>query len=130
MIFSKMQLSTNFHLNELTASETAKAQDIKNTPNADQIHNLRLLTIHVLQPIRSFLNRPVKVNSGFRSEELNEAVGGVSNSFHKQGLAADVEVEGISASTLSQMIEKTDLPIEENYEDTGHVHLALDTKEI
>ena len=60
-----MRLSTNFHLRELTASQTADREGIDNTPNKYEIANLQLLVDNVLQPIRNKLG-VVSVSSGFR----------------------------------------------------------------
>jgi uncharacterized protein YcbK (DUF882 family) len=49
-----------------------------------------------LQALRDVLNKPIKINSGFRSPEHNKAIGGASNSLHTLGLAADVVVEGVT----------------------------------
>ncbi|WP_423816374.1 D-Ala-D-Ala carboxypeptidase family metallohydrolase [Salinibacter grassmerensis] len=119
-----LRLTKNFDLQEFTGS--AEYPEIDNTPNASQIQNLRSLCVEVLQPVRSFLNRPVQVTSGFRSEELNKAVGGVSGSLHKKGKAADIVVPDKDPQSLSRAIDLTDLPVEENipYPELGHVHLA------
>ncbi len=130
MILEPMQLTQDFYLKEFTRSETAEKKNIQNKPNATQRQNLRSLCVFVLQPLRSFVNRPVKVTSGFRSKKLNEAVGGVPDSFHLDGLAADVTVEDISSETLGLMIDSTSLPVEEciTYPDKGHLHVALKKK--
>lgn len=87
-----MQLSKNFSLIEFTISATATARGIKNEPNQEQIENLRVLCSRLLQPLRELYNEPFKINSGFRSQELNKAVGGVPTSQHTKGQAADVRV--------------------------------------
>ena len=127
-----MQLTRHFTLKEFTQSNTAQAEGIDNTAPPEVIQNLRSLCVKVLQPLRDFVNRPVEVNSGYRSEALNDAVGGVPNSFHLDGLAADVEIEGLTAKDLESMIEATSLPVEEciAYPDTGHVHIAVNKQRI
>ena len=67
---------------------------IDNTPDAEVIENLRNLCTKVLEPLREHLGQPVVITSGFRSKRLNEAVGGVKNSQHLRGEAADLMVEG------------------------------------
>jgi len=89
-----MQLSKNFRLNEFTRSDTASSRGIKNEPNEVQIDNLKELCLNVLQPLREYLGKPIKVNSGYRSEELNKAIGGSKTSSHKKGEAGDIEVSG------------------------------------
>lgn len=85
-----MELTKNFTLEEMYHSNTAEAKGIDNTPNEEVIENLRALCEKVLQPIRDELDEPITVNSGYRCEKLNKAVGGVSNSAHKTGSAADI----------------------------------------
>ena len=87
-------ISKNFTLEELCASETANAKDIRNNPGQTDIINLCALVHNVLQPLRNWWGRPIKIGSGFRSLALNNAVGGVSNSQHMRGEAADLCIEG------------------------------------
>lgn len=87
-----MQLSDNFTLEELIRSNTADSKGIDNTPCDEIIENLQYLAETVLQPIRERYGRPISITSGYRCEKLNKAVGGVSNSQHKSGQAADIDV--------------------------------------
>ncbi len=87
-----MNLTTNFRLIEFTVSDTATARGIVNKPNEEQTENLRVLCSRLLQPLRELYNEPFKINSGFRSQELNKAVGGVPTSQHTKGQAADIRV--------------------------------------
>lgn len=87
-----MQLTKNFTLEELTASDTAKARHIDNTPATPYVENLRVLCEEVLQPARDAFGKPIRISSGYRCPELNTAVGGVPNSYHRVGLAADLQV--------------------------------------
>lgn len=90
-----MELFTkNFSYDELIASATAKRLNIDNTPIPEYKDNLRRLAEDVLQPIRDAWRAPVVVNSGYRSIELNKAIGGVSNSQHLTGEAADIKIGG------------------------------------
>jgi zinc D-Ala-D-Ala carboxypeptidase len=84
-----MRLSENFSLEELTASETAARKGIDNTPSEEVIDNLKRLAA-ALQEVRALLNhRAILISSGYRSPELNQAVGGSATSDHCKGLAAD-----------------------------------------
>lgn len=90
-----MELFTkNFSYDELIASSTAKRLGIDNTPSYDEKERLRQLAIDVLQPIRDSWKGVIVVNSGYRSEALNKAVGGVKTSQHCKGEAADIKVGG------------------------------------
>jgi zinc D-Ala-D-Ala carboxypeptidase len=84
-----MRLSENFSLEELTTSETAARKGIDNTPSEEVIDNLKRLAA-ALQEVRALLNhRAILISSGYRSPELNQAVGGSATSDHCKGLAAD-----------------------------------------
>lgn len=87
-----MQLTKNFSLEELTASSTAKAKNIDNTPLPVHIGNLRELAIRILQPVRDIYGKPMTITSGYRCPALNKAVGGVATSQHLLGEAADIVV--------------------------------------
>lgn len=90
-----MELFTkNFSYDELIASSTAKRLGIDNTPNVQEKEKLRKLAEDILQPIRDAWKGVIVVNSGYRSEALNKAVGGVKNSQHRLGEAADIKVGG------------------------------------
>jgi zinc D-Ala-D-Ala carboxypeptidase len=115
-----MRLSENFSLEELTASETAARKGIDNTPSEEVINNLKRLAA-ALQEVRALLNhRAILVSSGYRSPELNQAVGGSATSDHCKGFAADFIcpsygtpndiVRAIAASDLSfkQVIREFD----------------------
>lgn len=88
-----MQLSRNFSLEELCASNMAKTHNIRNYPTEDKIIvELTALCQQVLQPLREFYRKPISINSGYRSLTLNALVGGVDNSQHTKGQAADINV--------------------------------------
>ena len=91
-------MSTNvtmhFTIEELYASATAKAKGIDNKPGVQQMINLVYLTAYVLEPLRVAMKEPIKISSGYRSQALNRAVGGVSNSQHMTGQAADLCIDG------------------------------------
>lgn len=89
-----VRLSKNFTLAELCASDTAKAKGIKNEPGTQEIVNLTALCTKVLQPLRDWWGREVKIGSGYRCQKLNAAVGGVKNSQHMSGQAADLCIDG------------------------------------
>ncbi len=80
----------HFTLHELTRSETALLLKIDNIPTDNAVKNLQHLVDTVLDPARERLKQPIMVTSGYRCAKLNKAVGGVSNSFHITGRAADI----------------------------------------
>jgi hypothetical protein len=88
------RISKNFTLDELTASATAKQMRIINAPGVDEVCNLCALVHHVMQPLRDAMGESIKIGSGYRCPQLNKAVGGVSNSQHMKGEAADLCIDG------------------------------------
>lgn len=88
-----MKISKNFTLEELCASSTAKEKGIRNVPGTAEVVNLCALAHHVLQPLRDACG-PIVISSGYRSAALNKAVGGVANSQHMKGEAADIFIKG------------------------------------
>mgnify|MGYP003678895704 CR=1 FL=1 len=99
-----MKLSENFSLNELTKSQTATRQGISNQPSGEHLDNLKALVENVLQRIRDSRGQPIRVTSGYRSAELNAAIGGSSKSQHSKGEAADFEITGVVNYELAQWI--------------------------
>ena len=90
-----MQLSTNFRLGEFTRSDTAKRLGIENEcSSVEQVLNLAYLCHMVLQPLRDKFG-PIRITSGYRCPELNRAVGGVKNSQHMRGEAADIHLPSV-----------------------------------
>lgn len=93
MAKEKLMLSEHFSLDELTLSATALAMNITNSPGSSELANLRFLCREVLEPARRVLGEPIHITSGYRCLALNSAVGGVSQSYHVRGLAADLHIE-------------------------------------
>jgi zinc D-Ala-D-Ala carboxypeptidase len=86
-----MKISPNITYAEAIHSETAKRKGIDNTPNPTQIEAMKLLAEKVFQPLREWVGGPIKVNSFFRSADLNEAIGGSKTSQHCKGQAIDID---------------------------------------
>lgn len=97
-----MQISKNFKLEEFYASDTAKAKGIDNSPTIDAVINIVRLCDNCMQKIRDHFAHPVVISSGYRCSKLNSAVGGVANSQHCKGAAADFSVSGYSISEVIQ----------------------------
>jgi zinc D-Ala-D-Ala carboxypeptidase len=89
-----MQLSTNLSLAEVTRSETAKRRGISNMPTPEHIENFKKLAINIFQPIREHFGKPIIISSGYRSAELNKAIGGSLSSQHCSGEAIDIDMDG------------------------------------
>ena len=92
------QLSPHFTLAELTASNKAAQLGIDNTPPPELIPRLVMLA-EMLERIRSAVNVPIIVTSGYRCQRLNQAVGGVTSSDHTQGHAADIVAPRFGSAT-------------------------------
>ena len=86
-----LKLGTYFYLHELIKSITAKRLGLDNDPLDYQLVNMMYLVQYVLDPIREAYGQPIIVTSGFRSSELNKAIGGSNSSQHTKGQAADIE---------------------------------------
>lgn len=87
-------VTMHFTMEELYASATATAKGINNKPSVQQMINLVYLCAYVLEPLRVAMGEPIKIGSGFRCQALNKAVGGVYNSQHMKGQAADLCIDG------------------------------------
>jgi zinc D-Ala-D-Ala carboxypeptidase len=124
-----MKLSANFSLAELTKTNV---RQFDNTPSMQVIDNLQVLVDNVLQPIRNKFG-PVIVTSGYRSPEVNKAIGGSATSDHCFGFAADFEVAGVDNKELARWVAdnlKFKQLILEFYTkgvpDSGWVHVSYD----
>jgi zinc D-Ala-D-Ala carboxypeptidase len=102
-----MNLSPHFTLDEMTFSLEAKNHGIENIPDDEHIKKLKTLCAGCLEHIRELVG-PVHVDSGYRSPEVNVAVGGKVNpiSQHTKAEAADIRVQGLSTEELFQIIKK------------------------
>ena len=100
-----MKLSGHFSLAELTKSQTATRKGIDNKPTLDHIENLTELCTQVLEPTRRNFGKPMVISSGYRSEELCEAIGSSKNSQHAKGEAADFEMFGVDNKELAKYIK-------------------------
>ena len=127
-----MNLSENFTLREFTKSQTASRKNIDNTPSDTVVRNAFILAENVLQPVRDYFGTTI-ITSGYRSVELNRAIGGSDDSQHCSGQAADIEVPGTSTAELALWIQKNldyDQLILEFYTpkdvNSGWVHVSYD----
>jgi zinc D-Ala-D-Ala carboxypeptidase len=86
-----MKISEHISYKEATRSVTALRLGIDNTPNEYQLQNMELIAEKVFEPLRKAVGGPIKINSFFRCEDLNKAIGGSSRSQHCQGRAIDID---------------------------------------
>lgn len=108
-----MQLSKNFSLRELTQSQHAARHGIDNTPPPEVVENLRALCTAVLQPLREAIGKSITITSGYRSPEVNKAIGGSTTGQHPKGEAADFECFSMDNKALAQKIIDMKLPFDQ-----------------
>lgn len=94
-----MKVGEFFSLDELSRTDAP----FNNEPGTLEVINLARLCCMVLDPLRRMAG-PLIVTSGYRSQKVNEAVGGVQSSFHLKGLAADIRSEKHSPGDLARML--------------------------
>jgi len=84
-------ISKHISYKEGVYSRTALRRGIKNNPNAEQMENMITIAEEVFEPLRIWVGGPIKINSFFRSTELNKAIGGSGKSQHCHGQAIDID---------------------------------------
>lgn len=105
-----------FTIYELCKSGTATNKGISNIPSQAELVNLEALVDNILDPLRSAWGKPIVINSGFRCDKLNRAVGGASGSQHKTGEAADIEDSSRNREAnrrLFELIRSLGLPFDQ-----------------
>ena len=115
-----------FTIEELCASSVAEKNDIDNTPDVYAIDNLHELVDNILDPARESLGEPIYANSGYRCEELNRILGGVSNSQHRLGEAADIYC--IHMDRLLEILKTLDFDQLITYKTKGFYHVSYTTR--
>lgn len=116
-----------FTIEEMTKSSTATAKHIDNTPNQTAIDNLTKLIEIVLDPLREWYGKPIRVNSGYRCEALNEAVGSkAKKSQHLYGEAADITAGSKTENEKLFNYIKDNLPFDQliNESNFSWVHVS------
>ena len=99
-----MNLTPNFTLEELTASETAERNGWDNSPNDQELANLTRLA-DFLEQVKVVLNgKPIIISSGLRTKKVNDAVGSRDTSQHRLGCAADFRVPGMTPDQVVKAI--------------------------
>lgn len=116
-----------FTIEEMIKSSTAIAKHIDNTPNQTVIDSLTKLIEAVLDPLREWYGKPIKINSGYRCEALNEAVGSkAKKSQHLYGEAADITVGSKTENEKLFNYIKDNLPFDQliNESNFSWVHVS------
>lgn len=127
-------MRTYFSISELSASDTAAKKKIDNTPPPQAKAKMKALISNVLDPIRERWGAPIYVNSGFRCPILNKAIGGVSNSQHITGEAADITVGDKAKNTklfalIHQMKAAGEITFDQliDESDMSWIHISFST---
>lgn len=85
------KISKHISYKEGVYSRTALRLGLKNEPSEVHLNNMRIIAEKVFEPLRTYVNGPIKINSFYRSPELNQAIGGSSKSQHCKGQAIDID---------------------------------------
>jgi len=99
-----MKLSEHLDLSEVVRSESAKRKGISNMPTELHIANFKILAEKVFEPIREHFRCPIHISSGYRSKELNAAIGGSLTSQHCTGEAIDIDMDGTPNGVTNRMV--------------------------
>lgn len=97
-----MRLTRNLSLAEMIKSNTAKRLGIKNSPTDEHLGDMILWAENIFQPIRDQFQEPIIISSGYRSEKLNEAIGGSLNSQHSKGQAGDIDQDNTGTKVTNR----------------------------
>lgn len=120
-----------FTIKELCKSSTATQLGIDNTPNSEIVNNLKQLVEYILDPLRERYKKPIYVNSGYRCDALNKAVGGSKTSSHLYGLAADITAGSPKENKiLFELIQELNLPFHQLIDEKNFtwIHVSFSNK--
>lgn len=117
-------VSDFYSLCEMTVSQTAARNGVKNIPPATEKENIKALCKAILDPLHKAVGK-VQVNSGYRSPKVNAMVGGAAKSQHIRGEAADIVVPGKSVAEVIAIIRELKLPFDQLLDEFGAwVHVS------
>lgn len=125
-----MRLSQHFSLAEFIRSDAARRIGDPNQPSPAHLANLKV-TAAGMEAVREICgDRAVTITSGYRNPAVNRAVGGVTNSAHAQGFAADFHVAGLTPIAAARLIRKSDLKFDQLILETSRkvVHISFDPR--
>lgn len=124
-----MNLSKHVTLAEFQDSSTATTHGINNKMNESQIASAKLLCENVFEPLRIYLNTPIKISSGFRSLQLNKMIKGSSTSQHTKGEAMDLQIGSKGFNFIKDKLNFDQLIWEfGNDENPSWVHVSFSSK--
>ena len=114
----------NFKPEDFVRSETAKQKGIDNTPNQNQLIAGMVLA-DKMQELRNKINLPIIISSGFRSAELNKAIGGAPSSWHMQFLACDFNIKGLDPYEAVLKIKESLVSVDKCFVERNCVHIQI-----
>ncbi len=124
-----MNLSAHVTLKEFQASGIAMLRGIKNEMSATQIESAKLLCENVFEPLRLYLNTPIKISSGFRCLQVNRLIGGSATSQHTKGEAMDLQINAKGFNFIKDKLEFDQLIWEfGNDEQPSWVHVSFSSR--
>jgi hypothetical protein len=103
-----MNLSEHFTLEELVYSDIAKRHSLDNNPDKFIISNLTR-TAELLENVRALFDKPIRINSAYRSITVNSLLGSKPTSQHCIGCAADIRIDGLTPDQIIKKIIKSDI---------------------
>ena len=120
-------MTEHFSLDELTASQTATRQGIKNTPSTAVVENLRMLAT-LLEQVRTLLgSHSIRISSGYRSVALNRHIGSNDTSAHIRGYAADFTCPSFGTPLeVAKEIAESNLKFDQLIYEGTWVHISCD----
>lgn len=123
----EIMLTEHFSLEELTRSELAERKGWDNKPSLIASANLVRLA-EFLEQVRKVIGKPLVINSGYRSQILNNAVGSKETSQHRVGCAADFRVGGMTPREICEIIKNSDLQFDQCIQELSWVHISIPSK--
>lgn len=123
----EIMLTEHFSLEELTRSELAERKGWDNKPSLIASANLIRLA-EFLEQVRKVIGKPLVINSGYRSQILNNAVGSKETSQHRVGCAADFRVGGMTPREICEIIKNSDLQFDQCIQELSWVHISIPSK--
>ncbi len=123
-------MSSYFSIGEMCHSNTALTKGIGNAPDEEVIKNLEKLIVNLLDPLRELWGAPIRVNSGYRCEALNRALGGAVNSQHLRGEAADITVGSRDSNRkLYELLQNSSLEFDQLIDEKGFSWIHVSYRE-
>ena len=124
-----IKLTDHFSLDELIYSDVAARHVIDNKPSGDAVVNLTRLA-KLLEQVRKLFNKPIRINSAYRSPEVNNLVGSKPSSQHCNGCAADIRIDGFSPDEIVQVISKSNIKYDQLIREfDSWVHISIPNNE-